>query len=500
MAKQQLSSSERSIPSSPAKSRLAWLEGLRIGAAVLLLLYHAQLTFTGYAYTPQPTGLLDNVQQLLTPMDSWTDLGWVWQMLTLPLWFGFQFVDVFVLISGFSLVLSLQNQPLRIGSFLQSRLLRIFWPFWTVAWLSYPVLWAIGTATNSYIPHPWHVFAGSTFPLLFDYEGQLLLHTNGPWWFIPLIVSFAVLFPVLWKLLQRWGAVNLLVVSTGLTIAYRVLAVYQFEGHPTYVMMATATDWQPFILWLSKLSTFVVGMVVGQLYAQGKGPAFWHPRRALIVGVGIYAAGFVCQFDRLGWVLVDLLLPLGLTLCWMAVLQAIARPRWLSATLIWLGRHSYSYFLIHNFVVDRTIKLVVQDNAMLYAALLPVMVLGTLLLAVLADALMPLIRRIVMGLLRDVDYVLRQEATMPESVWSPQIGDVVRYQGQNTWTVRKVERLLDERDIWLCQVNDGQRSLWVNTEDLELPRSEGADSEGTALENPVGEDTKPPVVRPRSAR
>jgi peptidoglycan/LPS O-acetylase OafA/YrhL len=455
---------------------LAWLEGLRIGAAVLLLLYHAQLAFTGYAYTPQPTGLLNNVQQLLTPLDEFADLGLPWQWVSLPLWFGFQFVDVFVLISGFSLVLSLRNRPLQVGAFLKSRLLRILWPYWTVAWLSYPVLWAIGAATSSYSPHPWHIFAGATFPLVPDYEGRLLLHTSGPWWFLPLIVSFALLFPVLWKLLQRWGAVNLLLVSTGVTIAYRFLAVYQFEGHPTYVLLQTATDWQPFLLWLAKLSTFVVGMVVGQLYTQGKGPVFWPTRRALSFGAGLYTAGFVCQFDRLGWVLVDLLLPLGLTLCSMAVLRQLALSSWVSAAFTWLGRHSYSYFLVHNFVVDRTLKLVVQDDAGLYALLLPVMVLGTLLLALVMDGMMPLIRRILTGLLSDLDYVLSRVPVLPQAVWSPQVGDVVKYQGQDWWTVLKVERLLDEREIWLCQVTNGQRSLWINTEELEPPTLELPDS------------------------
>ena len=40
--------------------RLAWLEGIRIFAAVILLIYHAQLLFTTYAYTPQPTGIVEN--------------------------------------------------------------------------------------------------------------------------------------------------------------------------------------------------------------------------------------------------------------------------------------------------------------------------------------------------------------------------------------------------------------------------------------------------------
>ncbi len=446
---------------------------------MLLLLYHAQLAFSGYAYTPQPTGLLDNMQRLLTPVDAFADLGLPFQFLSLPLWFGFQFVDVFVLISGFSLVLSLRGQPLRLGTFLKSRLLRILWPYWTVAWLSYPVLWAIGAATNSYVPHAWHVFAGSTFPLIFDYEGKLLLHTSGPWWFIPLIVSFALLFPALWHLLQRWGATNLLLVTTGLTLGYRALAVYQFEGHPTYVMLATATDWQPFLLFMAKLSTFVVGMVVGQLYTQGKGPAFWRPRRAWTVGLGLYVGGFVCQFDRLGWVAVDLLLPLGLTLCAMAGLQVLAKLPGLSQAFIRLGRHSYSYFLIHNFVVDRTVKLVIHDDANAYLMLLPVMLLSTLLLAILVDQITPLMQRIVTALLRDLDYVLTQTPILSDGLagaaWSPRMGDVVIYQGQPGWTVLKVEQLLDEQHVWLCQVTDGQRSLWVNAEDLTRTKPAGSD-------------------------
>ena len=83
--------------------RLAWLEGIRITGAILLLLYHAQLLFTGYAYTPQPTGLADNLRKLLTSMGELPDWGRMYWVLGLPTWFGFQFVDVFVLISGFRL-------------------------------------------------------------------------------------------------------------------------------------------------------------------------------------------------------------------------------------------------------------------------------------------------------------------------------------------------------------------------------------------------------------
>ena len=68
----------RRFTRSAVVQRLAWLDGLRIFAAVMILLYHAQLLFTQYRYTPQPTGLVDNLQQLIPEANSLTTLsGWI---------------------------------------------------------------------------------------------------------------------------------------------------------------------------------------------------------------------------------------------------------------------------------------------------------------------------------------------------------------------------------------------------------------------------------------
>lgn len=388
-----------------SSKRLAWLEGLRIFAAVMILLYHAQLLITDYAFTPQPTGLWSNLAVLSVVDDRLGDHP-VISLLSLPAWFGFQFVDVFVLVSGFSLVLSLKGKPLETGNFLKRRFLRILWPFWTIAWLSYPVLWAIGTLTSSYIPDLWHFFAAATFPLLFDYDGQLLLPINGPWWFVSLILSFAFVFPFLWRSLHRWGMRNLILISLLITLIYRALAVYQFGGHPTYVIINTPANWFPFLAFISKLSTFVIGIGVGKLYTEGSGPLFWKPRKALMLGIPLYAIGFVCQFYWTGWIFADLLLPLGLTLCCMVVFQQLSQFPRLAALLLKLGAYSYSFFLIHNFVVDRTINLVVHKQLDLYYLLLPVMIAGTLLLAMLVDWLTPAIQKLVSSLLRDIDAAL----------------------------------------------------------------------------------------------
>ncbi|MDX2212490.1 MAG: acyltransferase [Oculatellaceae cyanobacterium bins.114] len=449
-----------------ASQRLAWIEGIRIFAAVMILLYHAQLLMTDYAFTPQPTGFLDNVQRLATASDrlGQNPIAWI---IGLPIWFGFQYVDVFILVSGFSLVLSLRGRALELIQFYKRRFARVLIPFWTVAWLSYPVLIAIGIATSSYVPSAWNIFAGLTFPLLFDYQGELLVPTSGPWWFVSLILSFILIFPLLWHLLQRWGGRNLLLVSLLLTLGYRALAVYQFEGHPTYVILDTPNQWSPFLSFLSKLSIFVLGMVVAHAYRYGRGPVFWHYRRSLIWGSLLYALGFVTQFYAWGWIVCDLLTSAGLGLCCMVLFQGIANLQPLQSILVWLGLHSYSYFLIHNFVVDRTITLLIDKDLSLYYALLPVMILGTLILAAIADYTTPSLKRVVMSLVRDVDYLLTPVPTPKQRVWRPNVGDRVNYNGKDSWKVVQMQKMLDEREFYLCQISDGQKTIWLSEDELE---------------------------------
>ncbi len=453
--------------------RLAWLEGIRIFAAIMLLLYHSQLLFTKYIYTPQPTGLLSNGHQILSAA-SQLGSGAFTQISSVLIWFGFQFVDVFVLISGFSLVLSLKGKPLEVKSFLRRRSLRILLPFWTVAWLAYPVLWAIGKITNSYAPDAWHTFGGLTFPLLFDYGGSVLMPTSGPWWFVPLILSFAFIFPLLWNLLQRWGARNSLIVSILITLIYRAFAVYVFGGHPTYVVFNTPTDWQPFLPFIAKLSTFVLGMVVAQSYLQRKGAIYWKPSKALLVGIPIYSLGFIGQFYRFGWIFADFFVAIGLSLCCMVIFRALAERFRLQSIMVWLGLHSYSYFLIHNFVVDRTINLAVGDQLALYYQALPVMVIGTLLLAVLADSTTPWLQRTAVSLGRSLDAIL--VFTSQQQTCLFKVGDRVCYHGSQGWDIIKVEQVVHDQRFYLCRISDGHKTLWVNENDLkpDLDRSKQA--------------------------
>jgi len=128
--------------------------------------------------------------------------------------------------------------------------------------------------------------------------------------------------------------------------------------------------------------------------------------RILKLGVICYGLGFYCQFSRWGWIVADLLLPLGLTACSLVLLGWLEQFTRLRQSMIRLGAHSYSYFLIHNFVVDRTIHLLVGSNLPLYLGMLPIMVVEALLFSILADYTTPLIQQVVSSGWRYLDFKL----------------------------------------------------------------------------------------------
>ncbi len=446
--------------------RVAWLAILQALAVLWLSLYQAHRLFTGYVHRSAPVSFWQNLQDLLDS-GGLSEQGWGWQLIGVISRLGYQGLDVFVLLYGFRLALSLQGRPLHLGKFLGWAVGQLLLPYWIVALLAYPTLWAIAQATDSYTPNAWYSFAGLTFPLLFDYSGRILERTNPTWWLVPLLLQLTLLFPLLWHLLQRWGVRNLVWVSTLLTLLYRSLAVGAGGAHPPYVLLDTGGGWQPFASALACLSTFVMGMGAAAAYQAGRGVVFWRWPRCLGMGLGLYGLGFLAQFDRWGWVVADLLLPLGLGLVGMVGLRLLTEPSWLQAWLTWLGKHSYSYYLLHYFVIDRTIKLVIRNDVKLYTLLLPVMVLGTFVLAMLVEAMVPFWRKLGRGIWRDLDFVLRRSPQLPPRHWRPQVGEVVSYQDRPDWRVVKREPLLDEQEIWLCQVTDGQRSLWVAETELE---------------------------------
>ncbi len=453
-------------PKAPHPPRLAWIEGIRCLGAPLLLLYYIQVTFTGSAYTPQPEGVMANLHQLL----SVSGIYWhSWYLVSISIlgWFGFQMVGVFVLISGFSLTLGLQTRRLRVGEFLQQRLQRLLWPLWAVLWLTYPFFSSLTRAFPDSIPSRPGVITTVGFPLLVD--GDSTFPGRGLWWLVWLSLSYSLLFPWLHHLMRRWGPATFMVAGLVVTLAYRALALYPLAGHPSYVDFATPGGPGPFLNFAAQLSTFTTGMGIAQIYSHGRGPLFWSPGRALGSGLVLYGAGFISQFYTWGWLWDDLLVPPGLLLLLMVFSRTLVH---LSAPLaqlfLKLGPYTYTYILLGVLILDSVLTFIVQERPWLYPQLLFSFLGGTLGLAIVVDYTRPTLRRMIMGVIRDLDYLLQRSPVSPRPSWYPRPGDKVRYQDQGGWTILKVEKLLDGRELYLCQVSNGKYTIWLNEGDLEL--------------------------------
>jgi len=137
-------------------------------------------------------------------------------------------VQVFIIISAYGLTLSHYQAQQYYGRFVVSRMKKIYPAFLLaiLAWLCLRILWLLLQDDFS--------VAGLELPaialkllLLSAFIPGYELEPVGPWWFIPFIFQFYLLFPLLSSLHQRYGNLALLAIS-----AVGILAGYSADLVP----------------------------------------------------------------------------------------------------------------------------------------------------------------------------------------------------------------------------------------------------------------------------
>ena len=311
------------MAASAPSQRIVFVDGLRALAALYVTLHHAMLEVWPVNHLPSGTALL----------------------LTAWMLYGHYAVAVFIVVSGFCLMLSVVRAGgvLRDGAwaFYVRRARRILPPYYAAVVLSLVLIWLwIGHKTGT------HWDSSLPVSLFGVIEHVLLLQNfwsqsqiNHALWSIAVEWQIYLLFPVL---VYSWRKIG-----PGLTVVWAVaLGYFLALGFPLSRVREGS---------LHFLALFVLGMLAAQI-AFGSEERWATLRRHtpwLALTVLLWAALFLCLF-QIGWshygVQLDLLV--GFASAALLAAASVHEHSWLHRALAWrplvfIGAFSYSLYLIH---------------------------------------------------------------------------------------------------------------------------------------------------------
>jgi peptidoglycan/LPS O-acetylase OafA/YrhL len=366
------------------KAKVVWIEITRVIAALGILFYHSSLYYTDYAYTPTPEGLSANWQTLSSVLTA--KFGYSFSTITGVIsLFGFQFLDVFILLIGLTMALSWRGEESYLN-YITRRWLRVLWPFWLAALFNLMLSALDSYFFEGYVAPSWNWFAAFTFPLAFDYHGKLIQHISGPWWFVPFMLTVIVVSPFMLKKAHEWGIKNFLLFFGLLTLIYRLLSIYVFGAHANYSTITTAVGDAPLLLIPAKIFLIALGIVFGKIIKEGKIP---ESKLQLFFGaLLLYIIGFLAQFYWLGWTIAECFYAPAIVILLYVVFSEV-NNRIFTALMTKLGALSYSFFLIHDFFANRSFKHLGIESLSAFWQTIVLSTIFSIVVALLIEKLIP---------------------------------------------------------------------------------------------------------------
>lgn len=326
-------------PVAPVSVRLSWLDGMKGISILWIVFFHFFNTYeNGYYPSPIKAGYFSSFMAQCAPSSALSTLGCVGESIFVAVvQIAFHAVAVFIILSGFGLAYSLAKTGDPQGGWAgwyRGRLLRLFPMYW-LAHLLYLV--------SPFVARPEPVDYRFVLSFLGDriYPVEsLFYYANPAWWYFGMLLQLYLVFPILFRLLQKLGVGWFLVVCGGVTFLSRYLLLNVIPLHGYYVQGA---------FFGSRLWEFAFGMAVGWLFRQQPG---WAEKRlftgsTLLAGVMIYIMGLYSYGPLILYTATDALTGTGLFL----ILAHVAR--WSEAlprcgfTLARVGAFSYGLYLLH---------------------------------------------------------------------------------------------------------------------------------------------------------
>jgi peptidoglycan/LPS O-acetylase OafA/YrhL len=214
------------------------------------------------------------------------------------------------------------------------RLLRLF-PLYWLAHLIYLVSpFIAGKDPVDY--RFWLSFLGDRF-----YPPDTMFYYLVPaWWYFGLLIQLYLIFPLLYRLLQKLGPAWFLALSILITVVTRVLLADVFRANGNYGQGA---------LFLGRLWEFATGMVLAYYYS--KHPGVVEERlfsgMAFVAGIVMYVLGAYSYQPVFFHAFTDGLIGTGLTIIIAQCARLADRLHLTRSILVEVGAYSYGLYLFH---------------------------------------------------------------------------------------------------------------------------------------------------------
>lgn len=249
---------------------------------------------------------------------------------------GFHAVGVFIVMSGFGLTYAIAktgNPEHGWGRWYRSRVLRLF----PVYWLAH-LIYLVSPFEARLYPIDYRFllsFLGDRI-----YPTDIIEYLNPAWWYFGLIVELYLIFPLLFRMLQKAGAAWFLAICAAVTMVSRALLLFNVIAADGMLITAFCG---------CRLWEFGFGMVVGSWYRQDRGwvDEYLFSSGGLTIGAILYTAGFYSYYSSFTYIFTDALLGTGLFIIMAQIAWQSRRMARAEAILGYLGAYSYGLYLIH---------------------------------------------------------------------------------------------------------------------------------------------------------
>lgn len=275
-----------------------------------------------------------------------------------PLWqkaaiFGGTGVHLFFLLSGFGLGLSIARQSaprVPAMAFYQRRLQKIWAPYALALTISLLAAWAFGLFQDG-----WAAWAAGVglYQMFFE---RYIASFGGHFWFISAIIQFYLVFPALVWVRTRLGSDRIFVlVALAVSAAWWLIVFLLGKGElRTWNSCFLQFLWE-FALGMALSKSLVMPNDTATLPVRGD---FWGYKPWWIyVPVGLFFTGFmiliVLKMGEWGRIFNDIPALIGYGALCVALFQGSERfLPWLSTFFIWVGRYSFSLYLVHVLILE----------------------------------------------------------------------------------------------------------------------------------------------------